>query len=171
MRNKAWFLAASFSHRKFLGQTGSDLLLCVDVTVVTPSGHDYEGSVLLTKDTLYIVNSAVDAIQQTFPVQELELQLDKEDSRSIMVSSRLPGNIGSARDLGELANGADPDRLKQFLRDAQAMVQLSPQEGGESGLLTQKFVLLMDPLLRRCLIGRFETVKRALPPRPTHADI
>lgn len=135
----------------------------MEVTVVTPSGHDYDGAVLLTKDTLYIVSSAIDAIQQTFHIRDIELEDDKEDSRGVVVTSRLPSNRESVHGLEGLADSGSSDRLKQFLRDAQAMAQISPPEGTESGSSVHKFVLLLDPLLRRPLIGRFHWIKRALP--------
>ena len=75
-----------FDCRKMLhNQRETDLLLHLDATVVTSSGHDYEGTVLLTRDTLFIVGSAVDAIQQTLCIRDTDLQEDEEDSRSVSI--------------------------------------------------------------------------------------
>ena len=66
-------------------QRDVDLLLHLDVTVVTSSGHDYEGTILLTRDTLFIVGSAVDAIQQTLFIRDTDLQENEEDNRSVSI--------------------------------------------------------------------------------------
>ena len=147
-------------------QTDGELFLHMDTTVVTSSGHDYDGAVLLTKETLYIVGSAVDAIQQTLHIRDITLQEDEEDNRGVAIviqSTNMKEEKTSIDGLND-SNSGDVDRLKQFLRDAraQALAQMSPPDPSESGLSTagQKFLLLLDPLLRRTLMLRFQSAKK-----------
>ena len=145
-------------------QRDVDLLLHLDVTVVTSSGHDYEGTILLTRDTLFIVGSAVDAIQQTLFIRDIDLQENEEDNRSVTIVHQSvitkEGEEGDDR----VHDSGDSDRLRQFLRDAraQALEQLASQDASEGDLTCagQKFVLLLDPMLRRTLMLQFHSAKR-----------
>ena len=153
-------------YRKMLhNQRETDLLLHLDATVVTSSGQDYEGTILLTRDTLFIVGSAVDAIQQTLFIRDIELQEDVEDSRNVsIVNQSVIAKEGDEED-GEAHDSCDSDRLRQFLRDAraQALEQMSSQAPSESDSTSagQKFVLVLDPVLRRTLLLQFHAAKRS----------
>ena len=141
-----------------------DLLLHLDATVVTSSGHDYDGTVLLTRDTLFIVGSAVDAIQQTLFIREIDLQEDDEDNRSVAIVNQSVITKEGGEEADGMHDSGDADRLRQFLRDAraQALEQMLPQDTSESSLTSpgQKFVLLVDPMLRRTLVLQFHSAKR-----------
>lgn len=141
-----------------------DLLLHLDATVVTSSGHDYDGTVLLTRDTLFIVGSAVDAIQQTLFIREIDLQEDDEDNRSVAIVNQSVITKEGGEEADGMHDSGDADRLRQFLRDAraQALEQMPPQDTSESSLTSpgQKFVLLVDPMLRRTLVLQFHSAKR-----------
>ena len=141
-----------------------DLLLHLDATVVTSSGHDYEGTILLTRDTLFIVGSSVDAIQQTLFIRDIDLQENEEDNRSVsIVNQSVITKEGVVEDDG-MHDSGDSDRLRQFLRDAraQALEQMASHDTSEGSLtcLGQKFVLLLDPMLRRTLVLQFHSAKR-----------
>lgn len=142
-----------------------DLLLHLDATVVTSSGHDYDGTVLLTRDTLFIVGSAVDAIQQTLFIREIDLQEDDEDNRSVAIVNQSVITKEGGEEADGMHDSGDADRLRQFLRDAraQALEQMPPQDTSESSLTSpgQKFVLLVDPMLRRTLVLQFHSAKRS----------
>lgn len=153
--------------RKMLhNQEDLDLLLHLEATVVTSSGHDYDGTVLLTRDTLFIVGQAADTIQQTLFIKDIDLQEDEEDNRSVAVVNQ----VVIAKDESEEADGVhdsgDPDRLRQFLKDAraQALEQMATLDSSDSNLTSpgQKFVLLVDPMLRRTLLLQFQSAKRNL---------
>ena len=88
-------------------QSETDLLLHLDATVVIPSGHEYDGVILLTRKTLFIVGAAVDAIQQTLLLHDIDLQEDDDLSCA-----------------------------------------------------AQKFVLTVNPMLRRILVVQFNAAKR-----------
>ena len=144
-------------------QRDVDLLLHLDVTVVTSSGHEYEGTILLTRDTLFIVGSAVDAIQQTLFIRDIDLQENGEDNRGVTIVHQSVITMEGEEDDGVHDSG-DSDRLRQFLRDAraQALEQLASQDASEGDLTCagQKFVLLLDPMLRRTLMLQFHSAKR-----------
>ena len=69
-----------------------------------------------------------------------------------------------AEGVEERPDTGDPERLEQFLRDAQALSRtgMTPSEGGSefsipSGL--QRFLVLVDPVLRHSLVLQFNTLK------------
>lgn len=145
-------------------QRDLDLLLHLDATVVTSSGHDYSGTVLLTRDTLFIVGSFVDTIQQTLFIRDIDLQEDEEDNRSVAIVNQAVITKDEGEEADEVHDSGDPDRLRQFLRDAraQALEQLSALDTSDSNLSSpgQKFVLLVDPMLRRTLVLQFHSAKK-----------
>ena len=154
-------------YRKMLhNQRETDVLLHLDASVVTSSGHDYEGTILLTGDTLFIVGSAVDAIQQTLFIRDIELQEDAEDSKNVsIVNQSVIAKEGDEEDGEAHADSCDSDRLRQFLRDAraQALEQMSSHDPSDSDSTCagQKFVLVLDPVLRRTLLLQFHAAKRS----------
>lgn len=138
------------------------LLLTVDVTMVTASGHEYNGALLLTKNTLFIVNSSVDAVQQTLHIQDTDLQIDVNDNRIITVTSITSHNFPDISS-DNLQTG-DPERLEQFLRDAREFARVSRLDGSLEdspgcGLVTSKFSLIVHPILRDTILSRFRTLK------------
>ena len=66
-------------------QPGTELLACVEATIVTSSGNEYEGAVLLSADTLYTVSLAGDTVQQSMRVRDVELLEDEEDTRGLVL--------------------------------------------------------------------------------------
>ncbi|KAK3753812.1 hypothetical protein QZH41_018462 [Actinostola sp. cb2023] len=143
-------------------KTNQNLLLCTDVTVVTSSGHDYSGALLLTSNTLYIANSVMDAVQQALHIQDTDLQKDDSDHRIINVTSVISHNFPENMDDG-LQTG-DRERLEQFLRDAQAFARVSRNEGTSldspgGSVFTSTFMLIVDPVLRETLLSQFKTLK------------
>ena len=131
---------------------------------MTSSGHDYDGTVLLTRDTLFIVGSDVDAIQQTLFIRDIDLQEDEEDNRSVAIVNQLVITKEEGEKIDGLHDSGDADRLRQFLRDAraQALEQMAPLDTSESNLTSpgQKFALLVDPMIRRSLVLQFHAAKR-----------
>lgn len=154
-----------FSCRKMLHyQRDIDLLLHLNATVVTSSGHDYDGTILLTRDTLFIVGSAVDAIQQTLFIRDIDLQEVEEDNRGVAIVNQSVITKEEGEEIDGMHDSGDADRLRQFLRDArvQALEQMPSLDTSESNLTSpgQKFVLLVDPMLRRTLVLQFHSAKR-----------
>lgn len=143
-------------------KTNQDLLLTTDVTVVTISGHEYSGALLLTSTTLYIANSAVDAVQQTLHIQDTDLHKDDNDNRVIAVTSVISHSFPDITS-DNLQTG-DRERLEQFLRDAQAYARVSRADGLSedspgTSIFTSKFSLIVDPILRETILSRFRTLK------------
>lgn len=143
-------------------KTNQDLLISVDVTVVTASGHEYSGALLLTSSTLYIANLAVDAVQQTLNIQDTDLQKDGNDNRIIIVTSVISHNLPDLT--GDNLPTGDRERLEQFLRDAQAYARESRNDGNSDespggAVFTSKFSLIVDPIVREVVLSRFKGLK------------
>ncbi|XP_068695500.1 intermembrane lipid transfer protein VPS13B-like isoform X2 [Montipora foliosa] len=157
------------SHLKYFwkmlhNQSETDLLLHFDATVVIPSGHDYEGAILLTRDTLFIVGLEADAIQQSLFLRDIDLKEDEDDNRNVsIVNQSIITKEEDDENVGTHGSG-DSDRLRQFLRDAraQALRQISSRDTSYSDFscAAQKFVLTVDPMLRRTLVVQFHAAKR-----------
>lgn len=136
--------------------------MSTDVTVVTTSGHEYAGALLLTNSTLYIANLAVDAVQQTLQIQDTELQKHDNDNRMITVTSVISHNFPDI--VSDSLPTGDRERLEQFLRDAQAYARESHSDGnGEESpagpVFTSKFALMVDPIVRDAVLSLFKNLK------------
>lgn len=161
--------SARNSHLKYFwkmlhNQSDLDLLLHLDATVVTSSGQDYDGTVLLTRDTLFIVGQASDTIQQTLFIRDIDLQEDEEDNRSVAIVNQVVIAKDESEEVDGVHDSGDPDRLRQFLKDAraQALEQMATLDSSDSNFTFpgQKFVLLVDPMLRKTLMLQFQSAKK-----------
>lgn len=59
--------------------------MALDVIIVSGSGQEHEGCLLLTSEVLFVVSIDEDAQQQAFPVTEIECLLDREQSHLLKV--------------------------------------------------------------------------------------
>lgn len=59
--------------------------MALDVIIVSGSGQEHEGCLLLTSEVLFVVSIDEDTQQQAFPVTEIECLLDGEQSNLLKV--------------------------------------------------------------------------------------
>jgi hypothetical protein len=132
--------------------------------MVTVTGHDYNGALLLTNNTLYIASSSVDAIQQTLHIRYTDLQEDEHDNRIITVTTVLSNSFED--DISEIPETGDRERMEQFLRDSQRFAQVyqaeSSADDSPESMFTSKFKFILDPILRDTVVSRFKTAKSKL---------
>lgn len=144
-------------------------ILCVDVTVVTSTGHSYSGALLLTPNMIYITRTDTDAIQQSFDLRNTVVDEDEGDNRIVIVTSVLQSNIFDDY-TSDNPEAGDPERMKLFLRDAQMFAQASHTDGSTDhsteSIVNSKVRLIIDPILRDSVISRFMTAKYKLMVRP-----
>lgn len=62
-----------------------EVYMALDVIIVSGSGQEHEGCLLLTSEVLFVVSIDEDAQQQAFPVTEIECLLDCEQSNLLKV--------------------------------------------------------------------------------------
>ncbi|EDO30907.1 predicted protein [Nematostella vectensis] len=153
------------SHLKFVWkvlhfQSEPSLLLCLDATIVTsPSGHGYSGSILLTPNTVYIVSTESDTIEQSLNIRDTEIRADERDNKTVVITTQQAGF--SDDDVSEVPDAGDPERLKQFLRDAQNFARATAGIAADSpdAMYCSRFVAVVDPLLRQIVISQFKVAK------------
>lgn len=140
-------------------------ILCVDATVVTTTGHDYSGALLLTNNMMYITSTDTDCIQQSFDLRNTVVQEDERDNRTIIVTSVLQSSSFDDYTSDNPETG-DPERMKQFLLDAQMFAQASQADSSTDhsveSIFPSKLKLIIDPILRDSVISRFTTAKYKL---------
>ena len=140
-------------------------IFCADVTVVTATGHDYSGALLLTSNMIYIASKDTDAIQQSFDLRNTVVEEDERDNRTIIVTS-VPQATSFDEYTSDNPETGDPERMEQFLRDTQMFAQVSQADSSTDlsaeSILTSKLKLVIDPMLRDYFISRFTTVKYKL---------
>ncbi|XP_039184818.1 vacuolar protein sorting-associated protein 13B isoform X2 [Crotalus tigris] len=62
-----------------------EVFMALDVIIVSGSGQEHEGCLLLTSEVLFVVSIDEDTQQQAFPVTEIECLLDGEQSNLLKV--------------------------------------------------------------------------------------
>lgn len=59
--------------------------MALDVIIVSGSGQEHEGCLLLTSEVLFVVSISEDTQQQAFPVTEIECLPDSEQNNLLKV--------------------------------------------------------------------------------------
>lgn len=59
--------------------------MALDVVIVSGSGHEHEGCLLLTSEVLFVVSVSEDTQQQAFPVTEIECVEDHQQKNLLKV--------------------------------------------------------------------------------------
>lgn len=70
--------------------------MALDVVIVSGSGQEHEGCLLLTSEVLFVVSLSEDTQQQAFPVTEIECLRDSEQSNLLKVQlkqQRVPCDV------------------------------------------------------------------------------
>ncbi|XP_067834221.1 intermembrane lipid transfer protein VPS13B-like isoform X2 [Heptranchias perlo] len=62
-----------------------EVFMALDVVIVSNSGQEYEGCLLLTSEVLFVVSVSEDTQQQAFPVTEIECNLDPKKDNLLQV--------------------------------------------------------------------------------------
>ncbi|MEQ2286971.1 Vacuolar protein sorting-associated protein 13B [Ameca splendens] len=131
---------ASNSHLKYVWKMlqslgRPELHMALEVTIVSGSGQEYAGCLLLTSEVLFVVSLCEDTQQQAFPITEVECQQDPEQQGQLTltlqqqtVTSDTEGD-GVRERLSEQQYQRLVDyviRASQFLSPSPASLQLQP---------------------------------------------
>ncbi|MEQ2189350.1 Vacuolar protein sorting-associated protein 13B, partial [Goodea atripinnis] len=82
---------ASNSHLKYVWKMlqslgRPELHMALEVTIVSGSGQEYAGCLLLTSEVLFVVSLCEDTQQQAFPITEVECQQDPEQQGQLTLT-------------------------------------------------------------------------------------
>ncbi|XP_074842974.1 intermembrane lipid transfer protein VPS13B isoform X3 [Carettochelys insculpta] len=143
--------------------------MALDVVIVTGSGQEHEGCLLLTSEVLFVVSVSEDTQQQAFPVTEIECSEDHQQKNLLKVQlkqQRVPCDL-EVDGVRERLSEQQYNRLVDFVTKASyhlapshSSVQTSPVVAAEPLPCTIKtYQYLVDPDFAQVFISKFTMVK------------
>uniref|UniRef100_A0ABM5GCA8 Intermembrane lipid transfer protein VPS13B isoform X2 n=1 Tax=Pogona vitticeps TaxID=103695 RepID=A0ABM5GCA8_9SAUR len=144
--------------------------MALDVTIVSASGQEHEGCLLLTSEVLFVVSISEDTQQQAFPVTEIECLQNREENNLLKVQlkqQRVPcdSEVDGGR---ERLSEQQYDRLVDYITKAsyhfvpstvavQTSARVATTEPIHSTVKTYQY--LVDPVFAQVFISKFTIVK------------
>uniref|UniRef100_A0A8C2X0N4 Vacuolar protein sorting 13 homolog B n=1 Tax=Cyclopterus lumpus TaxID=8103 RepID=A0A8C2X0N4_CYCLU len=147
-----------------------ELHMALEVTIVTGSGQEHAGCLLLTSEVLFVVSLSEDTQQQAFPITEVECQQEPGQQGQLTltlqqqtVASDTEGD-GVRERLSEQQYRRLVDyvtRASQFLSPSAASLQLQlPVTLAEPPpSVTKSYRYLVDPAFTKVFVSKFTMVK------------
>ncbi|XP_078143289.1 intermembrane lipid transfer protein VPS13B isoform X3 [Centroberyx gerrardi] len=144
--------------------------MALEVTIVSGSGQEHAGCLLLTSEVLFVVSLSEDTQQQAFPITEVECQQEAGQQGQLTltlqqqtVSSDTEGDGGRER-LSEQQYRRLVDyvaRASQYLSPSTASLQLQPPVtlAEPPPNVTKSYRYLVEPAFARVFVSKFITVK------------
>ncbi|XP_068178837.1 intermembrane lipid transfer protein VPS13B-like isoform X2 [Antennarius striatus] len=146
-----------------------ELHMALEVTIVSGSGQEHAGCLLLTSEVLFVVSLSEDTQQQAFPITEVECRQESEEPGQLTLSLQQQTVTSDTETDGvrERLSEQQYQRLmdyvtqaSQFLSPSSAAVLQSPVTLAEPPpSMTKSYHYLVDPALARVFISRFTMVK------------
>ncbi|XP_019383541.1 PREDICTED: vacuolar protein sorting-associated protein 13B isoform X4 [Gavialis gangeticus] len=143
--------------------------MALDVVIVSGSGQEHEGCLLLTSEVLFVVSVSEDTQQQAFPVTEIECVEDSQQENLLKVQlkqQRVPYD-SEADGVRERLSEQQYNRLVEYVTKTSyhvapstSSVQISPVAAAEplpSTIKTYQYVV--DPNFAQVFISKFTMVK------------
>ncbi|KAF6716351.1 Vacuolar protein sorting-associated protein 13B [Oryzias melastigma] len=169
------FALSSNSHLKYvwkmlqsLGRT--ELHMALEVTIVSGSGQEHAGCLLLTSEVLFVVSISEDTQQQAFPITEVECRQEPEDPGQLTLTLQQQTLTSDSEGDGVRERLSEQQyqrlldyvtRASQFLSPSPAALQLQPPvtlaESPPS--ITKSYRYLVEPPFAKVFVRRFITVK------------
>ncbi|XP_028280371.1 vacuolar protein sorting-associated protein 13B isoform X2 [Parambassis ranga] len=147
-----------------------ELHMALEVTIVSGSGQEHAGCLLLTSEVLFVVSLSEDTQQQAFPVTEVECQQEQGQPGQLTltlqqqtVASDTEGD-GVRERLSEQQYRRLVDyvmRASQFLSPSAASLQLQPSVtlAEPPPSVTKCYRYLVDPAFAKVFVSKFTVVK------------
>ncbi|KAI3361490.1 hypothetical protein L3Q82_013637 [Scortum barcoo] len=147
-----------------------ELHMALDVTIVSGSGQEHAGCLLLTSEVLFVVSLSEDTQQQAFPITEVECRQEPGQQGELIltlqqqtVTSDTEGD-GVRERLSEQQYRRLVDyvtRASQFLSPSAASLQLQPPVtlAEPPPSVTKSYRYLVDPAFAKVFVSKFTMVK------------
>ncbi|XP_026149609.1 vacuolar protein sorting-associated protein 13B isoform X3 [Mastacembelus armatus] len=147
-----------------------ELHMALDVIIVSGSGQEHAGCLLLTSEVLFVVSLSEDTQQQAFPITEVECQQEPGQQGQLTltlqqqtVASETEGD-GVRERLSEQQYRRLVDyvtRASQFLSPSAASLQLQPPVtlAEPPPSVTKSYRYLVDPAFTKVFVSKFTMVK------------
>uniref|UniRef100_A0A3Q2QZ54 Vacuolar protein sorting 13 homolog B n=1 Tax=Fundulus heteroclitus TaxID=8078 RepID=A0A3Q2QZ54_FUNHE len=166
---------ASNSHLKYVWKMlqslgRPELHMALEVTIVSGSGQEHAGCLLLTSEVLFVVSLSEDTQQQAFPITEVECQQEPEqqDQLTLTLQQQTVTSESEADGVRERLSEQQYQRLvdyviraSQFLSPSAATLQLQPPVtlAEPPPSVTKCYRYLVDPAFARVFVSKFTIVK------------
>ncbi|KAM9309789.1 intermembrane lipid transfer protein VPS13B [Pholidichthys leucotaenia] len=146
------------------------LHMALEVTIVSGSGQEHAGCLLLTSEVLFVVSLSEDTQQQAFPITEVECEQEPEEPGQLTltlqqqpVTSDTEGD-GVRERLSEQQYQRLVDyvtRASQFLSPSATSLQLQPAVilAEPPPSVTKCYRYLVDPAFAKVFVSKFTMVK------------
>ncbi|XP_035483199.2 vacuolar protein sorting-associated protein 13B-like isoform X12 [Scophthalmus maximus] len=147
-----------------------ELHMALEVTIVSGSGQEHAGCLLLTSEVLFVVSLSEDTQQQAFPITEVECQQEPGQEAELTltlqqqrVASDTDGD-GVRERLSEQQYQRLVDyvtRASQFLSPSAASLQLQPPVtlAEPPPSVAKSYRYLVDPAFAKVFVSKFNAVK------------
>ncbi|XP_058503196.1 intermembrane lipid transfer protein VPS13B-like isoform X1 [Solea solea] len=147
-----------------------ELHMALEVTIVSGSGQEHAGCLLLTSEVLFVVSLSEDTQQQAFPITEVECQqMPGHEGQLVLtlqqqtVTSDTEGD-GVRERLSEQQYRRLVDyvtRASQFLSPSALCLQLQPPVtlAEPPPSVTKSYRYLVDPAFSKVFVSKFNMVK------------
>ncbi|XP_059346108.1 intermembrane lipid transfer protein VPS13B [Ammospiza nelsoni] len=143
--------------------------MALDVMIVSGSGQQHEGCLLLTSEVLFVVSISEDTQQQAFPVTEIDCLEDDQQKDLLKVQlkqQRVPSDL-EAEGARERLSEQQYSRLVEYITKASCHLAAStaaapapPALAAEQPLtITKTYQYVVDPNFAQVFISKFTMVK------------
>ncbi|XP_067887271.1 intermembrane lipid transfer protein VPS13B-like isoform X5 [Heterodontus francisci] len=147
-----------------------EVFMALDVVIVSNSGQEYDGCLLLTSEVLFVVSVSEDTQQQAFPVTEIECGLDpKKDNLLQVVLKQQRVSYDSEGDgIRERLSEQQYDRLvdyvtrtSHYIVPSSAAMQLASEVvvADPPAIRTKTYQYLVDRHYGLVFVSKFSMVK------------
>ncbi|XP_024861021.1 vacuolar protein sorting-associated protein 13B isoform X2 [Kryptolebias marmoratus] len=166
---------ASNSHLKYVWKMlqslgRPELHMALEVTIVSGSGQEHAGCLLLTSEVLFVVSLSEDTQQQAFPITEVECQQEPEQlgQLTLTLQQQTVNSDSEGDGVRERLSEQQYQRLldyvmraSQFVSPSPASLQLQPPVtlAEPPPSVTKCYRYLVDPASAKVFVSKFTTVK------------
>ncbi|XP_035019480.2 vacuolar protein sorting-associated protein 13B-like [Hippoglossus stenolepis] len=147
-----------------------ELHMALEVTIVSGSGQEHAGCLLLTSEVLFVVSLSEDTQQQAFPITEVECQQEpgQEGQLTLTLQQQTVTSDTEGDGVRERLSEQQYQRLvdyvtraSQFLSPSTASLQLQPPVtlAEPPPTVTKSYRYLVDPAFTKVFVSKFHMVK------------
>ncbi|XP_041648797.1 vacuolar protein sorting-associated protein 13B-like isoform X2 [Cheilinus undulatus] len=147
-----------------------ELHMALEVTIVSGSGQQHGGCLLLTSEVLFVVSLSEDTQQQAFPITEVECQQDPGQQGQLTLTLQQQTVVSDTEGDGARERLSEQQyrrlvdyvmRASQFLSPSASSLQLQPPVtlASPPPSVTKSYCYLVDPAFCKVFVSKFTMVK------------
>ncbi|CAJ1061446.1 LOW QUALITY PROTEIN: vacuolar protein sorting-associated protein 13B-like [Xyrichtys novacula] len=147
-----------------------ELHMALEVTIVSGSGQQHAGCLLLTSEVLFVVSLCEDTQQQAFPITEVECQQEPGQQGQLTLTLQQQTVVSDTEGDGARERLSEQQyqrlvdyvmRASQFLSPSASSLQLQPPVtlANPPPSVTKSYCYLVDPAFSKVFVSKFTMVK------------